>query len=149
MGSKGSLQTPAPVATWRALLELYGIAHKKGQRVMNERAGRASTLFAAYAPPDDYRVEDERLPWMLLATPGEGVETERWVDIVDRPVLLDYQLCRHNYAGELCWTWRRTYEELSQLYAELGDDLANGRHSAVARTLQRIARQPGFHDVRT
>jgi hypothetical protein len=46
---------------------LYGIAHTKGQRVMNKRAGRASTLFAAYAPPDEYRVENERLPWMLLA----------------------------------------------------------------------------------
>ena len=33
---------------------------------MNKRAKRANTLFAAYAPPDEYRVENERLPWMLL-----------------------------------------------------------------------------------
>src|SRR6266404_1935441 len=61
------------------------IAHTKGQRVVNKRAGRANTLFVAYAPPDEYRVKDERLPWMLLATPGEGVETEHWQDVRDRP----------------------------------------------------------------
>jgi hypothetical protein len=72
----------------------YGIAHTKGQRVVNKRAKRANTLFAAYAPPDEYRVENERLPWMLLATPGEDVEAEHWQDVVDRPVWLDYQLCR-------------------------------------------------------
>jgi hypothetical protein len=38
----------------------YGIAHTKGQRVVSKRAGRANTLFVAYAPPDEYRVENER-----------------------------------------------------------------------------------------
>ena len=108
---------------------LYGIAHTKGQRVVNKRAGRANTLFAAYAPPDEYRVENERLPWMLLATPGDGVETECWQNVLDRPVWLDYQLCRHNDAGELRWTWRRTSAELTQLYAELDEDLARHRHT--------------------
>lgn len=126
----------------------YGIAHTKGQRVVNKRAGRANTLFAAYAPPDEYRVENERLSWMLLATPGEGVETERRQDVIDRPVWLDYQLCRHNDAGAVRWTWRRTSEEMTNLYAELGEDLARRRHDQVARTLQRIANQPGFHGVR-
>jgi hypothetical protein len=126
----------------------YGIAHTKGQRVMNKRAGRANTLFAAYAPPDEYRVENERLPWILLATHGEGVEAERWQDVIDRPVWLDYQLCRHNDAGQVRWTWRRTSAEMTQLYAELGEDLARQRHGQVAWTLQRIANQPGFHGVR-
>ena len=36
----------------------YGIAHTKGQRVVNKRAGRANTLFVAYSPPDGYRVEN-------------------------------------------------------------------------------------------
>jgi hypothetical protein len=125
----------------------YGIAHTKGQRVVNKRAGRANTLFVAYAPPDEYRVEGERLPWMLLATPGEGVETERWQDVRDRPVWLDYQLCRHNDAGEVRWTWRRTSVEMTQLYAEVGEYLERRRHDQVARTLQRIANQPGFHGV--
>jgi hypothetical protein len=126
----------------------YGIAHTKGQRVVNKRAGRANTLFVAYSPPDEYRVENERLPWMLLATHGEGVETERWQDVKDRPIWLDYQLCRHNDAGEVRWTWRRTSAEMTNLYAELGEDLARRRHDQVARTLQRIANQPGFHGVR-
>lgn len=127
----------------------YGIAHTKGQRVVNKRAGWANTLFVAYSPPDEYRVENERLPWMLLATPGEGVETERWQEVRDRPVWLDYQLCRHNDAGEVRWTWRRTLAEVAQLYAELGEELARRRYGEVARTLQRIANQPGFHGVRT
>jgi hypothetical protein len=115
---------------------------------VNKRAGRANTLFVAYAPPDEYRVENERLPWMLLATPGEGVEAERWQDVRDRPIWLDYQLCRHNDAGKVRWTWRRTAAELTQLYGELSEDLARRQHNAVARTLQRIANQPGFHGVR-
>lgn len=126
----------------------YGITHTKGQRVVNKRAGRANTLFAAYAPPDEYRVENERFPWMLLATRGEGVEAERWQDVADRPVWLDYQLCRHNDAGEVRWTWRRTSAEMTNLYAELGADLARRQHDQVARTLQRIGNQPGFHGVR-
>jgi hypothetical protein len=126
----------------------YGIANTKGERVVNKRAGRANTLFVAYAPPDEYRVENERLPWMLLATPGDGVETERWQDVRDRPVWLDYQLCRHNDAGEVRWTWRRTSAEMTQLYAEFGEDLAHRRYDQVARALQRIANQPGFHGVR-
>jgi hypothetical protein len=115
---------------------------------MNKRAGRANTLFVAYAPPDEYRVDNERFPWMLLATPGEGVETEHWQDVRDRPVWLDYQLCRHNDAGEVRWTWRRTSAEMGQLYAELGEYLARQRHDQIGRTLQRIANQPGFHGVR-
>jgi len=127
----------------------YGIAHTKGQRVVNKRAGRANTLFVAYAPPEEYRVENERFPWMLLATPGEGVESERWQDVRDRPVWLDYQLCRHNDASEVRWTWRRTSVEMAQLYAELSENLARHRQNEVARMLQRIANQPGFHGVRT
>ena len=37
---------------------------------------------------------------------------------------------------------------MTQLYAELGEDLARRRQGAFARTLQRIANQPGFHGVR-
>jgi hypothetical protein len=140
---------PARLSTLAGKFDaLYGIAHTRGQRVVNKRGGRANTLFVAYAPPDEYLVENERLPWMLLATPGEGVETERWQEVVDRPVWLDYQLCRHNDAGEIRWTWRRTSAEMAQLYAELGEDLARRRHGQVARTLQRVANQPGFHGVR-
>jgi hypothetical protein len=77
----------------------------------------ASPFFAAYASPDEYRVENERLPWMLLATPGER-RRGRALGGYCGPVWLDHELYRHNDAGELRWTWRRTCDEMSQLYAE-------------------------------
>jgi len=126
----------------------YGIAHTKGQRVINRRAGHANTQFAAYSPPPEYLAIGERLPWILLATPGEGVEEETWTDVEDRPIWLDYELCRHNDAGEVRWTWRRTRTEMAQLHAELLEDLTRRRLDDVAETLQRIANQPGFHGIR-
>ena len=126
-----------------------GIAHTKAQRVMNRRAGRANTLFAAYYPPEQYLVSDERLRWILLATEGEGLEGETMTPAIDRPVWLDYQLCRHNDLGEVRWTWRRMRAEMAQLYAELRDDLARRRYHEVARMFERLAHQPGFHGVRS
>jgi hypothetical protein len=128
---------------------LHGIAHTKAQRVMNRRAGRANALFAAYYPPEQYLTSDERLPWILLATEGEGLEGETMTTVVDRPAWLDYQLCRHNDLGEVRWTWRRTRAEMAQLYAELRDDLARQRYNEVARMFERLAHQPGFHGVRS
>jgi hypothetical protein len=63
----------------------YGIcAHQRTAR--REQAGRARQhSFVAYAPPDEYLMENERLPWTLLATQGEGVETERWQDVRSDP----------------------------------------------------------------
>jgi hypothetical protein len=126
----------------------YRIANTKGQRVINRREDRANTMFAAYSPPPEYLQPGERLPWILLATIGDGVESETWVDITDRPVWMDYELCRHNDAGQVRWSWRRRKTEMTQLYAELSDDLARRRFDEVQRTLERIARQPGFHGVR-
>ena len=126
----------------------YGIGHTKGQRVINRRAGRANTQFAAYSPPAEYLAVGERLPWILLATSGEGVEEETWTDVEDRPRWLDYELCRHNDAGGVRWTWRRTKAEMAQLHAELLEDLRRRRFDDVCRTLQRIANQPGFHGIR-
>lgn len=126
----------------------YGIADTKGRRVINRREGRANTMFAAYSPPSEYLQPGERLPWMLLATAGDGLECETWLDITDRPVWMDYELCRHNDAGVVRWTWRRTKAEMTQLYAELGENLARQRHGSVEQALRRIANQPGFHGVR-
>ena len=126
----------------------YGIGHGKGQRIINRRAGYANILFAAYSPPAMYLAVDERLPWTMLSTPGDGVDEETWTDVIDRPVWLDYELCRHNDAGKVRWTWRRTKAEMEKLYAELGEDVARRRFDDVAQTLHRVARQPGFHGVR-
>lgn len=127
---------------------LYGIANTKAQRVVNKRAGRANTLFAAYSPPEQYLAKDEKLPWILLATEGDGLEAEQLRHVLDRPVWLDYQLCRHNDMGEVRWTWRRTHTEMTQLYAELSEHLAQQRHGEIGRMLDRISHQPGFHGVR-
>jgi hypothetical protein len=59
--------------------------------VINKRARRANTLFVAYAPLDESRVEKERLRWTLLTTRGEGVEAQRWCDVVEQLVWLDYR----------------------------------------------------------
>ena len=84
-----------------------------------------------------------------LATEGSGLEGERLTHEVERPVWLDYQLCRHNDMGEVRWTWRRTRAEMTQLYAELRDDLAQRRYAEIRRMFERVAHQPGFHGVRT
>ena len=52
------------------------IAHAKGQRVISRRIGRAN---AAYSPPPEHFAGGDRLPWILLATPGEGVGEETWI----------------------------------------------------------------------
>jgi hypothetical protein len=126
----------------------YGIADTKGQRVIRKRAGLASTQLTIFAPPDEYRPLEGRLAWILLATPGEGVEEECWTDVQDHPIWIGYELVRHNDAGEVRWSWRRPKVELTALYAELGEDLARHRYGMVQRTLERIAHQPGFHGVR-
>jgi hypothetical protein len=64
------------------------VARTTGQRVVNKRAGRANTLFVSHAPPDEFRVENERHSLDAARSPGEGVETERWQDVRDRPVWL-------------------------------------------------------------
>lgn len=125
----------------------YGIGHGKGQRIINRRAGHANALFAAYSPPEMYLDVGERLPWILLCTPGDGMDGESWGDVMDRPVWLDYELCRHNDVGKVRWTWRRTKAQMEKLYAELGEDLTHRRYASVAQTLKRVARQPGFHGV--
>jgi hypothetical protein len=88
-------------------------------------------------------VVGERLPWILLATEGDGVESERWTPVADHPVWMDYELCRHNDAGEVRWTWRRTKAEMTQLYAELGEDLARKRYGKVKRRHPRLLKVGG------
>jgi len=127
----------------------YGIAHTKGQRVQRQRAGVANTMFAAYRRPEEYRRQNECLPWMLLATSGKGVEEERWIEVAEHPVWLGYELYRHNDLGGVRWSWRRTKREMTELYAELGDYLARRRSDEVQKLLKRVADQPGFHGVRT
>jgi hypothetical protein len=133
--------------------DLYGIAETKGRRVQRQQAGVANTQLAVYRPrsgsPLDRMLEGERLPWILVATDGTGVEAERWTSALDRPCWLGYQLCRHNDAGRVRWTWRLPPGEMKSTYAELTHWLTRHRYDEVSALLMRESRRPGFHGVRT
>jgi hypothetical protein len=127
---------------------LYGIACTPAERLQKKRAGRANTIFAVYSPPSEYLAVGARLPWALLATNGDGVESEKWVQLTKRPTYLGYELVRHNDTGDVRWTWRRTKSEMQQLFAELHQHLRSKDIAGVKALLARVANQPGFHGVR-
>lgn len=140
-----------PVAKAAALArkfhERYGIGCTPAQRITRKRKGEANTLLVLYWPP-----EATEVAWLLLATAGRGLvwEQETLRAVTDAPhlVWLGYELVRHARRGQTVWTWRRSKAEMADLYALLAEQL-NRRHSAaVADTLARIARQPGFAGVR-
>ena len=127
---------------------LYAVGATRGERVTRQRDGLANVALAVYFPPEKYLAVGEKLPWMLLATPGDGVEAEVWTDAEDRPSFVGYELVRHNHSGKVRWTWRRPKSAMSDLYAELSDHLNRHQHVEVKKLLERIAHQPGFHGVR-
>lgn len=93
-----------------------------------------------------------RVSWLLLVTEGTGSvwQSEKLRSVLEKPRLnwLGYELVRHTRGGRTAWTWRRTKEEMAQLYTMLSEQL-NRRHAgAVQDTLVRVARQPGFAGVR-
>lgn len=90
--------------------------------------------------------------WLLLVTKGTGPvheqESLRCVTDKHRLVYCGYELVRHPVNGRTAWTFRRTKEQMRQLYAILESQLGRQRHNDVAATLLRISRQPGFSGVR-
>lgn len=100
----------------------------------------------------------ERVPtnhwveWLLLATKGAGPvhdqESLRLVTEKPRLVFLRYELVCQPDRGQLRWTFRRTKQEMEELYALLAPQLNRHWMSAVEQTLLRISRQPGFSGVR-
>ena len=124
---------------------LYGIGCSPGERLIRKSAGAANALLALYWPDNA-----EEVQWMLLATPGSGLESEK-LELVDskrRPAWLGYELVRHSASGRVAWTWRRTREEMAELYAMLAHQSNLKQKKAVQETLERISRQPGFSGVR-
>jgi len=125
----------------------------------------ASGLASASAPaspaarPDGLAAEREsgagavtHVDWLLMVTDGSGPvweeETLRSVEDKRRLQWLGYELVRHPARGKTSWTWRRPKADMEALYALLAEQ-ANRKHwGAVAATLQRVARQPGFAGVR-
>lgn len=90
--------------------------------------------------------------WLMLVTAGDGpvVEQESLADVngAHRLLWLGYELVRLPKRGGVVWTWRRPKAEMAEWYALLGDQLARRQMSAVAESLRRMARQPGFSGVR-
>ncbi len=93
-----------------------------------------------------------KVSWLLLVTDGAGPvhEREHLRSVLDSPRLLwlGYELIRRASRGKVSWTWRRTKEEMTDLYALLAAQLNRRQKTGVAETLLRISRQPGFAGVR-
>ena len=86
----------------------------------------------------------------MLFTVGELESPEQLCDVTDKKRLLwlGYELVRRSGRGKSCWTWRRSKHEMREVYAALNAHLRKRDTAAVQETLQRLARQPGFHGVR-
>ncbi|WP_259650411.1 hypothetical protein [Burkholderia pseudomallei] len=92
----------------------------------------------------------EYVEWLLLVTDGSGLDDEALRIAADTPRLtwLGYELVRHPARGRAVWTWRRTKEEMTELHALIAFQASQRHYTALVETLERIARQPGFHGVR-
>lgn len=124
---------------------LYGIGCSPAQRLVRKSKGIANAILAMYWPEGA-----DQVSWMLLATAGTGLESEKLRPVDEKPRLnwLGYELVRHSTQGRTSWTWRRPREEMAELHTLVAHQ-ANAKHlKALEETLARIARQPGFNGVR-
>ena len=112
-------------------------------------SGAQSTQSATEAKPTR---SPAKVSWVVLATEGTGPihEQEHLRSVLDsrRLLFLGYELVRYADRGTTSWTWRRTKQAMADLYALLDSQLNAHYTNAVAQTLQRISRQPGFSGVR-
>ncbi|VVE76977.1 hypothetical protein PCA31118_05346 [Pandoraea captiosa] len=124
----------------------YGIGCTPAQRLTRKAKGLANAILVMYWP-----LGEEYAEWLLLATDGEGLEVEtlRLAESKPRLKWLGYELSRRSARGKAAWTWRRPKPEMAEWHALLASQAALHNHAAIAETLERIARQPGFHGVRT
>ena len=143
--TSGTVNSEKVVALAAKFHRIYGIGLSPGKRLTRRHHGQANCLLVIYWPENSLTAH-----WLLLATPGEGLESERWVGVADKPrlVWLGYELVRYASRGKTIWTWRRTKTEMAEHYALLNDHFRRHQLTAVEALLQRLARQPGFHGVR-
>ncbi len=123
----------------------YGIGCSPAQRLVRKSKGLANAILVMYWPDSAVDVQ-----WLLLATDGTGLESEKLRLVDEKPRLswLGYELARHSAQGRTSWTWRRPREEMAELHALVAHQ-ANAKHlKALEETLAGIARQPGFSGVR-
>ena len=124
---------------------LYGIGCSPAQRLARKAKGLANAVLVLYWPHEAKQVE-----WLLLATQGDGLDQESLRAVEEAPRLnwLGYEFVRHSSRERTAWTWRRPKQEMAELHALLAHQASQRHYAALAETLERIARQPGFHGVR-
>lgn len=128
----------------RKLHHQYAIGAKPALRMRRKLQGQANALLVLYS-----RHGDERVQWLLLATPGKGLENEHMQNVmIKRLHWLDYELVRYAKQGRTCWTWRREKTEQANFYIALDSVLKKHQLGYVEKVLQMAAHQPGFHGVR-
>jgi len=142
----GTVNAAKAEALARKFHALYGIGCSPAQRLTRKAKGLANAVLVLYWP-----CEAEQVEWLLLATKGNGLEHESLRAVEEAPRLnwLGYELVRHSAHERTAWTWRRPKQEMAELHALLAHQASQRHYAALADTLERIARQPGFHGVRT
>lgn len=142
----GTIRAPKVEALARKFHARYGIGCTPAQRLTRKSKGVANAVLVLYWPEAAEYVE-----WLLLATDGSGLDSEVLRGVEDSPQLtwLGYQLVRHPARGRAVWTWRRPKHEMTELHTLIAAQASQRKYAALADTLQRIGRQPGFHGVRT
>lgn len=162
------------MALLRKFHKLYGIGCTPAERLTRKTKGLANTLLVLHWPsemetglklkppadslavsPFDLTVDASttgKVRWLLLVTEGAGPvhDMEKLGSVLEKPRLswLGYELIRHSVSGKTAWSWRRSKVEMESLYRLLDVQLGCRHFNAVAETLARIARQPGFAGVR-
>ncbi|NKA35758.1 hypothetical protein GO300_03830 [Ralstonia solanacearum] len=141
----GTVKADKAQALARKFHALYGIGCSPAQRLTRKGKALANTVLVLYWPRATEQVE-----WLLLATDGSGVERESLRAVGETPRMnwLGYELVRHSAHERTVWTWRRPKQEMAELHALLAFQAGQRHYAALAETLERIARQPGFHGVR-
>lgn len=143
--TSGTVAAVKGEALARKFHALYGIGCTPAQRITRKSKGLANVVLVMYWPQGADKVD-----WLLLATDGEGLEGETLRAVDERPRVnwLGYELVRHASLGRTVWTWRRPKTEMADLHALVVDQTHRRHYTALTETLERIARQPGFHGVR-
>lgn len=142
----GRIAPEKAAALVQKLHDRYGIGCTPSQRHTRKRKGIANAVLAIYWPEDGPECE-----WVMLATPGTGMEAEkelRPLDTKPRLQFLGFELVRHNTASVVSWTWRRPKEGQAEAHALLRDYCNRQRWGALGAYLAALAKQPGFHGIR-
>lgn len=144
--TSGTVKAGKAEALAKKFHKQYGIGCTPAQRLTRKQKGLANSVLVLYWPP-----EAEQVEWLLLSTNGGGLDGETLKLIGEKPRLywLGYELVRHTVRGRAAWTWRRTKQEMAELHALVATQASQRHENALAGTLARAARQPGFHGVRT